>query len=100
MKEGMSVPQYIPSKWIRSKPETGSINKIRPNADGGWTASKDDEPVITIKLVDSGEDGIPVGKIELNGNIEKFTVEYKEKATPNDPFRKLTFFGDDESQVR
>lgn len=99
MKEGMSTPRFIPSKWIKIDKDSSVADKLRPNVDGKLVLPKEDKPTITVKLVDSGNDGIPVGKIEVNGNFDKFTVEYKEKAKPNVPFKPLTFLNDDKPQV-
>ena len=95
----MSTPRYIQSKWIKTVPESDAGDKVRPGVDGKWVAPANSKPKIIVKLVDSGEPGIPVGKIEVNGNFDKFTVEYKKEARPDAQFEPLTFLNDGEPQV-
>ena len=73
----MSTPRLVPRDWIRSDPETPTIDVIRPNVVGTWIQPKETEPTITIKLVETGEEPVPVGRIQLISNVPSFEVYYK-----------------------
>ncbi|ELU10543.1 hypothetical protein CAPTEDRAFT_196226, partial [Capitella teleta] len=96
LKEGMSTPKYLPSSSITSVPESDTVSLIRPNVDGDYIALVNQKPQIIVKLVDEGDEPIPVGQLVLIGNAPKMTVLYKQKDEPEAPFTPVS----EEGQVK
>lgn len=87
----------IPTKWLSADPTSPTISNVRPGTDGKWVVAKDTAPEIIVQLVKTGEEAIPVGKIQINGNVPKFTVYYK--TTDGADFVPVTTNDDDKPQV-
>lgn len=95
MKEGMSAPVFIPATAIKSKPQSDNVERVRPNVAGKLSLLAKDEPSVIIKLVESGEKGIPVGKVDLNTNVQAFNIYYKSANKKLAPFKPVTFLADE-----
>ena len=94
----MSTPQLIRSDWIRSNPQSLTIDNIRPNVAGTWKEPRESEPTITIKLVETGDEPIPVRRIQLTGNVPSYVVFYK-PTNDVEEFIPLSISDDNKPQV-
>jgi len=94
----MRTPRTIPNGWIRAEPKSDTVDSIRPGDNEKWTVPNESKPQIFIQLVADDEEPIPVGKVDINGNVEKFTVYYKAK-NDDEEFMPFTLKKNDEPKV-
>lgn len=95
----MATPRYIPDGWITSEPSSDT-SKLRPTVEGTWTAPTKENPEILVKLVEDGEEPIPVNTIRVKGNMPKVLLSYKAKNDENLPFTPYKEPGDEEPKVK
>jgi hypothetical protein len=76
--EGMRSLAAIREDWVTSEPESFTLDELRPDNGETWSVPSDVETKIFVRLVPEGSEGISVGAIQIDGNIVRFTVAYKE----------------------
>lgn len=99
LKEGMNTPQLIPTEWINADPSSPTVSNVRPGTDDKWVVPKETAPEIIVQLVETGEEPIPVGEVQINGNVPKFSVYYKITDDADEEFVPVSNTDDEEPQV-
>ena len=84
--EGMQDSRLIPDSSIMTIPTSVNVGSLRPNSDSLWSAPKDLNPEIIIKLA---EEPIRVERLEIDGNIAKLTVGYKRSSGLDSEFIEI-----------
>ena len=77
MKEGMNTPRTIPSSWISAQPASDDVDAVRPGDNKKWTVPKDSKPELTVQLVPTGEEGVPLGSVQAEGDMSGVIVYVK-----------------------
>jgi hypothetical protein len=77
MKEGMNTPRTIPSSWISAQPASDDVDAVRPGDNKKWTVPKDSKPELTVQLVPTGDEGVPLGRVQAEGNMAGVIVYVK-----------------------
>lgn len=93
----MRSPRNILAGWIISTPATDNVDSVRPGDKKTFTIGKEPQPEVTIQLVTAGDEAIPMGEIDLEGDVTEFRVEVKE--TEDGDFVPVTNADDDEPKV-
>lgn len=78
VEEGMGTPDIIPEDRLTSNVNPENIQSIRPGQPGKWTAPVAEEPMITVQLVEEGDEPVPIGEVAMISNVPSFTVLYQE----------------------
>lgn len=95
----MSTPTLIPTSWLSTVPTSETISNVRPGADGKWVMFEDTEPEMIVQLVETGAEAIPVGKVEMDGNVSKFSIYFKTTVDADVRFVPVSNNDDDVPQV-
>lgn len=98
LREGMSTPMTIPSDFISSVPATEDVESVRPGDDKQWTVPKASKPELLIQLVPAGEEGVPLGRLVVKGDMPGLTVFVK--PSEDKEFQPLETAEDEEPKVR
>lgn len=79
----MANAKVIPDDRVQIEGEAvGEVASLRPGSVDQLTVSSDDIPAIVIRLVDEGEEPVPVGEVSMDGDLSGITVEYKDSNEP------------------
>lgn len=98
LREGMSTPMVIPSNFISSVPATEDVESVRPGDNKQWTVPKASKPELLIQLVAAGEEGVPLGRLVVKGDMPGATVFVK--PSEDKEFQPLETAEDGEPKVR
>jgi len=92
MKEGMKTARTIPSSFISSQPASDDVDAVRPGDNKKWTVAKDSKPELTIQLVPAAEEGLPLGRVQVKGDMSAVIVYVK--SSEGEEFKPVA--GDDD----
>jgi len=98
LREGMSSAMTIPSDFISSVPATEDVESVRPGDDKQWTVPKASKPELLIRLVPVGEEGTPLGRLVIQGDMAGVLIFVK--TSEDKEFQPLETAEDEEPKVR
>jgi len=92
----MDSETKIPDEFITTEPATEDVTALRPSNEDTLTFGSEDIPSIFVRLVEEGEEAVPVAEVDVEGEIAEVEIFYKESDETDVPFKPVSL-GDDET---